>query len=920
MLPSPATDASPVSRLRFRQLERQSRAAITWRNDFAVFDGARSILQLLDGGRALVTTEVPIQELIGRAGTVAGGELVLRIRGRGQVGVELFVELPGPNGIERTYLDVTGAQLSDGGWSLPLLPMVIRAYPQRAAGCLMIELAAYGEAEVFGLEIGHARPGAAMAAEMLAFLDLEDAGRATLPRHADLANPGVFDRSAGEILLPEGSSTEIRTRSDLTRSYFTAVPASGDRLAVSIAGTGRVVLQARLRVPGPEGQQIVFQDSLTLHPEGARIALAAAARAALDSTFTTGSLDLKLTALEDTRVTDIRLEEAPAPSSAHVVLQNIVFPDPKICNEPELFVHVNDRAFLRMGVNTVLFLKGGVAAFDTYFNLLNLGNWVRNCRLDGLDLVLRGRGRFGLHVWMAAPEGSDTVIAHDDIIELTEAGVEVPLSALLLEKSLEAAKAGVVMFRLTALEDAEFIGGAYRTRAGDEAMPELAISVTTFRREKEVAETARRVSRFIDGYEHGDHVRLIIVDNGKSAQIDAHPRVSYFPNENLGGAGGFARGLTEATKMGATHCLFMDDDATFLTESFLRTYAYLRLARDSRTAVSGAMITNERKWAMWENGAYFHKFCHPQYVGFDLRHPPSVLHMEFGAGRAKPAQTYGGWWYFAFPIAHVQRYPFPFFVRGDDINFSLANKFNIATMNGVVSFQDDFFAKESALILYLDMRYHMVQHLCLPDMEVGANQVLTIPLRFLWRFLSRFHYESCEALLIAWQDVMRGPQFFAENADLAKRRAEIGGMIQQEKWKPADLRALPPVRTDSPNSPKRNRLLAATFNGTLLPFAKSRGARIAVPVELRSQMHPLWGAREITFFNPSTDQAYTVAMNRWKGLGIMWRTAMMALRFKLKYRSLVKTYQKAHPDIASPKFWDKKFAGEAVAPAAAKKP
>ena len=50
--------------------------------------------------------------------------------------------------------------------------------------------------------------------------------------------------------------------------------------------------------------------------------------------------------------------------------------------------------------------------------------------------------------------------------------------------------------------------------------------------------------------------------------------------------------------------------------------------------------------------------------------------MEFATTGPAPDNFYGGWWYFAFPVDQVKHQPFPFFVRGDDVSFSLVHDFN----------------------------------------------------------------------------------------------------------------------------------------------------------------------------------------------------------------------------------------------------
>lgn len=593
--------------------------------------------------------------------------------------------------------------------------------------------------------------------------------------------------------------------------------------------------------------------------------------------------------------------------TGNVVLQEIVFPDAEICTETDLFFRASDRAFHRLGRQSVAFLDGGWLQFDTWMNLFNLENWRHHCRLDGLWLTLEGRGQMALRVWQITGRDHDNLLLHDDLITLTGAPLAVDLSHALEAENMRASGA-LIVFRITALERGELTGAHYSTRApADDVLPTLAISITTFRREADVARTAARLAAFVDTFEHGDRLRVQVVDNGQSVTLPDHPALRLIPNENLGGAGGFARGLLEASEAGFSHCLFMDDDASFQMENIRRTYAFLRLARDPRTALAGAMISNARKWAMWEYGAVFEYHCRPQYLGRDLRHMPDVLGMELEQVHAIPAQFYGGWWFFAFPVGEVQHYPFPFFVRGDDISFSLANPFRIARLNGVVSFQDDFPAKESPLTLYLDLRNHLSHHLSFAPLHRGAWKTAQIALRFVGRSLSRFHYESAEAQLRALEDVMRGPDFFARTADMAERRAAIGKATQRERWAALPAGPLPPERINNPMPRWRNRLLVLTLNGSLLPLPQWGPRRISLPVQARGLIFPIWGAREITYLDGSRERGYVVVRDRRRAWRLVLRLLRLVLALRRDYPRLVQSYGSGYPRIASRSFWQERL-------------
>ena len=76
-------------------------------------------------------------------------------------------------------------------------------------------------------------------------------------------------------------------------------------------------------------------------------------------------------------------------------------------------------------------------------------------------------------------------------------------------------------------------------------------------------------------------MRLQVVDNARNLELEPTNAVvtTVVPNRNLGGAGGFARGLMELRDEGwATHVLFMDDDVTFEPEIVARIIALLSFA------------------------------------------------------------------------------------------------------------------------------------------------------------------------------------------------------------------------------------------------------------------------------------------------------------------------------------------------------
>ena len=583
-----------------------------------------------------------------------------------------------------------------------------------------------------------------------------------------------------------------------------------------------------------------------------------------------------------------------------ITMQNVIFPEQGICTEHALFFHGDGLVAYDERAAALTIESGALALFDTYFNLLSIGKWHENAAPDGLWLGVTGRGKVEIKVFHAIPDRSWEQLA--TMTASLSKGNEIICD---LSHYADNATRGVIFFEVRALSTGVAVTAArFMTRGQPDPTRRLALSITTYKREAQVENTARRLAHYFERAEFADYMDAYIVDNGDSADIISNPKIRRIPNTNLGGAGGFTRGLLEAEAAGYSHVLFMDDDASIPMEALHRTYAFLTLSKNPKAAVAGAMINNTDKWRMWENGAIFDRRCKPLFGGTDLRLRDGVFAMEFESARSHSTKMYGGWWYFAFPIAEVTHHPFPFFVRGDDVNFSLVNEFAITTLNGVVSFADDFIDKESPLTWYLDLRSHMVHHLTLDKMELGRFGLAGIGVAFFLRNIVKFHYESIEAVLMAWGNVLQGPDFFTNNPDAAGPRAAIKALTKGEAWKPvADFDMTVKAGFLDSKVNLRRRFYPWSLNGHFLPFFPVWGSRRVIPAWQRWHVDAMWGSAQLTFLNSNRDKAYVTRRSNSKALKLMLRMLVLWLRTVFGYSGLRAAFRRRYPEITTPGYW-----------------
>ena len=141
----------------------------------------------------------------------------------------------------------------------------------------------------------------------------------------------------------------------------------------------------------------------------------------------------------------------------------------------------------------------------------------------------------------------------------------------------------------------------------------LALATTTFNNEDYIMPNIKLVKSQILGSAEpiASAFHMFVVDNGQSlnAEVLTSEGVSVVPNPNVGGAGGFARGMLEALEWEGepfTHVMLMDDDVHVFPESFIRTFNLLSLVNTQyRDAfVQGAMLQLQNPQMQFEDVSF----------------------------------------------------------------------------------------------------------------------------------------------------------------------------------------------------------------------------------------------------------------------------------------------------------------------------
>ena len=573
--------------------------------------------------------------------------------------------------------------------------------------------------------------------------------------------------------------------------------------------------------------------------------------------------------------------------------------------EPTLYVR--EKGGVTRGDESAALVAGAELSFDTSFGVFHAGRWRRLTSVGSVvaRVVATGSGRVEV---VSVHRGRERVVA---------SAVLGAHSIDLAVGSLRDTQFGMLYVRIVATGACEVHRVEWRTDSPATHDVRLSLSITTFNRQAYVIPTVKKVLALVRSLpDLNGRVRVLVVDNANNVDFDEPPcdDLNVVPNRNLGGAGGFARGLMWLRQQRwATHVLFMDDDISLETEALVRTVALFAYARDPQLCIHGAMLSEERQWMQFEVGSkYLWRSLYPlRALGQedDLRDRSLVLR------DAKEKRfAYSAWWYTAFPIGITKDNPLPVFVRGDDVAFGLMHTGrHTVTLNGIAVWHADFHLKNNPSSLFYEMRNFAT----IDTLVFDRHRWWHLGQRFLalsFRNLFGFRYASAEYMIRGMRAYLAGPQALAE-VDHTALHDELRRVTEE---KPAPLSPEHAAVTMSTPLPKPVRLIGFVLSlplvgGFLLPRSvRSRELRTA-PIDSRAVGLAL-RHEQILYRHDRLPEGFVCARDgaRFRAL---WRDVFGVLaELARNYGRLKREYRTAYPALVSDEAWQRRFDGVSAVP------
>ncbi|MBP5973260.1 glycosyltransferase [Brasilonema sp. CT11] len=603
------------------------------------------------------------------------------------------------------------------------------------------------------------------------------------------------------------------------------------------------------------------------------------------------------------------------------VVSRIQFP--RTPDTSSLYMKCNESASLSSCASDVkvVFKDRGTVSFNTYFNSFYETFYAKYTTLESLYYLLNLEGDFTVCLYRERNAQDNRELIYKENFNNCQLGKHIKI---LLPDSWLSEDAGRIYLEITCLsERGYFTEGYIATTQNPIREVSLGIITCTFKKEAYVKKTVENILK--DDFLQDKNLKIFVVDNGKTLTNEEfqNQKVELIPNRNVGGSGGFTRGLIQALQENVyTHFLFMDDDIELETESIYRLFPLYEYAKQD-FAVAGSMLDLYKKCILCEAGALYSKYSDSdgnyRYNPFSINSFKNNLNLEDPDVNnlllLEDNLDYGAFWFFAFSKKVVDEIglPMPFFIKQDDIEFSLRIKErlgnSIVALPGIAIWHEPYYAKNSVWHRYYWVRNNMITH------SIRNSLKYTDAVKFLTKDLLHrlflFDYNCAEMIIKGFEDYMQGPLLIESNdsetlhasvLDLSKthKNQSIQSSFQLENQFDKNL-GVEQIKQGA----FTKLFAAATLNGHLLPsfLLSNDDVLFFVSPTSKDWWPKVFTKKRILFLRESTTSVYQHEMSRVKGILILIRWLKVIIKSGMRWSSVSSEWRKSFNRLTSMEFW-----------------
>ncbi|MDN5571056.1 MAG: glycosyltransferase [Propionibacteriaceae bacterium] len=484
------------------------------------------------------------------------------------------------------------------------------------------------------------------------------------------------------------------------------------------------------------------------------------------------------------------------------------------------------------------------------------------------------------------------------------------------------------------LREASWLVEAGTTKRGT-----VSLGMTTFNRADYAVANVRTIaaSEQLRDVVH----EMLVVDQGtqlvedepdyEDAVTEMGGRLRVIRQGNMGGSGGYARGMYEtlqgnAEGVKADYFMTLDDDIRIEPESICRAVTFADFCR--RPTIVGSHMFDLHNRTLLNAfvevvDPYAFRWGPPTGLGqldlaeLGLRSRP-LLHRRWDA-------DYNGWWMCLIPRVVLEEcgLALPVFIKWDDSEYSLrarAHGFPTVSLPGSAVWHVSWFDKDDSVDwqAYFHERNRLIAAL-LHSGFVKGGRMLRESLMVETKHTISMQYYAARLVLDGLRDALAGPGQLHDMIASAAARARGLKSEYPEAQVSQDIGALPEVRTARP---RKRREARPPSTAALLPWTVSTILRhVALPPRELSREYPEAAISNMDskwYWMPRFDSALVTNADG-TGASLYRRdpaqvrsltveSARLHAELARRWESLARDYRAALPAITSPEAWAETFA------------
>ncbi|MBT2522735.1 glycosyltransferase [Arthrobacter sp. ISL-28] len=569
-------------------------------------------------------------------------------------------------------------------------------------------------------------------------------------------------------------------------------------------------------------------------------------------------------------------------------------------------------------------------SFGTYFNAFPASYWRSHTDVQQVRLSIEVDAEATVIVYKSSPRGSSNRVQSIHLREGTTATCDLSLMSF--------ADGGWYWFDLVAH------GKDVTLNRADWSVPEpkdftpgsLSIAVTTFNRPDYCVKHLRTFAESDELLAVMD--RLIVTDQGNQKVRDEAgfdeaaavlgDKFKLIEQGNLGGSGGFARGMHEAVQGGQSkYVMLLDDDVVVETEGVLRAVNFADFTR-SATIVGGHMFNLFERSVIHNFGERIneYRFQYEPIGEGQIAHDFAASNLRTTPWMHRRIDVdYNGWWMCLIPTSIIKEIglALPVFIKWDDVEYGVrakANGYTTVSLPGAAVWHMPWTEKDDTIDwqAYYHQRNRWVAALLYSQYEKGGRLPIESFLQDVRHLLS-LQYSAVELRNRALKDLLDGPSHLHRTigGKLPEIRQIRAGFPDAQVTK--DITEFPPVKRV--HLPKFGRVPSRPKNIVqTLSSALSGAVRQLRPVEPATTRNPeaVVPAADARWWRLShLDSALVSASD---GTGASWyrrdnvrfrkqllRSLTLHARVLARWDELSAAYKGELSQFTSPNAWRKTF-------------